>query len=262
MKLTKKLFIAALAVAGLTFAGCNMNEDKYGIIDFNAPGNRAETNFTNDTGSMQRAWKTFNSNHRLGSCVITLDKSNGNGGNMGFIWGLEDGVEEGTCNFYVATLNYGNQTNGNNFGYYVSYFTGVGKAYLEGSTGNFCDKNGIELGKSGCTATETQIKGSPWASLSSINSTGKVAFVLSWEQNTGYKMALYEDATAPAVGTGTKYVSEFTIAAGLSDTEKQSDKAPDKGMGVYAMSNPGKTLHGTWDFPGFTATSNINEIPE
>ena len=263
MKLTKKLFVAALAVVGFTFAGCNMNQDTYNIIDFDAPGNRADVEFTNQTKSMQRAWKTFNSNHKLGSCVITLDKSYGNAGNMGFIWGLEDGEESGTCNFYLATINYGNTSNVNKFGYYVSYYTGVGKEYLEGTTSNFCDKDGKVIGEdAGCTAHENQIVGNPWASLSEINNTGKVAFVLSWESGTGYKIALYEDATAPAVGSGTCYKPATTISVGLTTDEINATNAPDKGMGVYAMSRPNTTLSGSWEFPGFTATSNINEIPE
>lgn len=260
MKLTKKIIVAALAVVGLTFAGCNMNLDKHNMIDFDAPGNHAEIDFTNNTESMQRAWKTFNSKHRLGTCVVEYNKAKGAAGNMGFIWGLED-QPENTCNFYVATIAYGKSANTNGFNYYISRFEGVGKDYLEGTTENFCDKDGKVIGSSGCSATETKIvpTGSAiWSSLSDIDSTGKVAFVLTWTQNQGYTISLYPDANSDGTGKGSLITSK-NISAGLTSDEKADNKAPDKGFGVYAMCNKGKNLKGTWDFPGLTATSAVVE---
>jgi len=266
MKLTKKLFIAALAVVGLTFAGCNMNEDKYGIIDFNAPDNHADVDFTNNTDHMQRAWKTFNSAHKTGTCSIYLDKSTGNGGNMGFIWGLEKN-SDGSRNFFVATVNYGNDSNGNNFGYYVSYFKGVDPSCLEGTTSTFLDLDGkkITTTESATTHAKEIVIVDTWTSLTSINSTGKVSFVLGWEQNTGYTLRLYKEVDANGNGVSGKEASNIInigSTKGLTAEEVASANAPDKGFGVYAMVNEKKTLRGTWDFPGFTAFSNINEIPE
>ena len=48
MKLGKKLMVVAMAVATFSMVGCNMNEDEYHIIDFDAPDNRAEINYTNN----------------------------------------------------------------------------------------------------------------------------------------------------------------------------------------------------------------------
>lgn len=264
MKLTKKIIVAALAVVGLTFAGCNMNLDKHNMIDFDAPGNCATIDFTNETESMQRGWKTFNSAHKTGTCVIELDNSKGNGGNMGFIWGLENGPDN-TCNFYVATLNYGNQSNGDNYGCYVSYYEGVGKAYLEGTSSNFCDKDGNEITK---TANANGAKETPiipdsgtWKSLPTIKDEGKVAFVLTWTQGTGYTIGIYhaDDVNANGNPTSLPITSKASFATGLSDSEIASSDAPDKGLGVYAMSNKGKTLKGRWDFPGFSVTSAVVE---
>lgn len=253
MKLTKKLFVAALAVVGFTFAGCNMNQDTYNIIDFDAPNNCAKVDFTNETGEMQRAWKTFNSKHKTGNCVINIGGSNG-AGNMGFIWGIEDGADD-TCSFYIAAIN---KNGSNSYRYYVSYFEGVGKQYLSGTTSNFCDKDGNQIST---TPTENGAKeiyiSSGAGGWTSYNSS-KIGFKLSWVKDTGYELEVFSDIDSTGTGVGSP--TTMTFAKAGEDTA--ATEAPDKGMGVYAMVYNGLTLQGEWDFPGFTAFSNINEVVE
>ena len=121
MKLGKKLMVVAMAVVTFGLVGCNMNEDEYHIIDFDAPGERAEINYTNNgiedkttkdkngkenISGFIRGWATFNTNHRTANCLISFTDTaaNTDAGNLGYVWNMRQDSNDKTYSFYVITF--------------------------------------------------------------------------------------------------------------------------------------------------------------
>lgn len=258
MKLVKKLMVVAMAVATFGLVGCNMNEDEYHIIDFDAPDNRAEINYTNEglenkdaTDGFIRGWATFNTGHKTVNCTITFDdtKSNTDVGNMGFVWNMTENNK--TYSFYVISFK---STSAGNLQYYISYYDKVGADYLSTTLINFADKEGNEITtimNSNTGAVEKKIEptdaNSNWtdAPSGSFNydpTTGKITvFVkLDFDESKGYKVSF---------GTDDKnLIKEIDSLIYNVNKEGNKYKLPDAKMGSYAMVKPGKTLVGSWQF--------------
>lgn len=258
MKLGKKLMVVAMAVATFGLVGCNMNEDEYHIIDFDAPGNRAEINYTNEglknegaTDGFIRGWATFNSGHKTVNCTITFDdtKSNTDVGNMGFVWNMTE--KNNTYSFYVISFK---SPSAGDLKYYISYYDKVGADYLSTTLKNFADKEGNEIttnvnSKTG--AVEKKIEptdakynwtSAPSDSFNYDQTTGKITvFVkLDFEEAKGYKVSF---------GTADNNLKVFKDAL-TENVKKEGEtyKLPDAKMGSYAMVKPGCHLVGSWQF--------------
>lgn len=260
MKMTKKFFAAALAVAALSLVGCNMNEDEYGILDFDAPNARCTTDYTNETTEYLRGWATFNTNHITSNCIIEMSGLNSvtsdteQKGNMGVVFNLVKNDDK-TYNFNVITLKYGGNKE---LWYYISYYTNVDASYLSGPAENFCDLDGKEANKGGA-CKEVQIaptagngswmKGTTWT----VSDDNKLsAYIkLDYSETDGYTINVYDGTEA----TGPAKITKANITNGL---EKEIDKktgeetgkfvTPENMIGAYAMVKPGKTLTGSWKF--------------
>ena len=245
MKLGKKLMVVAMAVATFSMVGCNWNKDEHHMIDFDAPGNHAEVNFTNDTDAEYiRGWATFNTAHKKDSVLITIKNQSqtSKDGNMGFIFGQTKNNDK-SYNFYVATVQWDN----GKLKSYVSYYENVDSNYLEGGYTNF-------VGIDGKDAKETQIlKGndSNWYkfenNIFSVDKDGnvKVYIDLVFEEEKGYKVDFYnvgEDNKINVVKS-TEYMTY-----GLTKSNENKYEILDAHTGAYAMVLQGKTLTGTWDF--------------
>ena len=253
MKLGKKLMVVAMAVVTLSMVGCNWNKDEHHMIDFDAPGNHAEVNFTNDTDAEYiRGWATFNTAHKKDSVLITIKNQSqtSKDGNMGFIFGQTKN-EDNSYNFYVATV----QWDTDKLRSYVSYYENVDSNYLEGAYQNFVTIDGKE-------AKETPIlKGdgdNTWYEFTNNNEqftvdkegNVKVYIDLVFEESNGYRIDFYK------VNENNKkddQAVKSTVCMTHGLTNKGSKESPkyeilDAHTGAYAMVLQGKTLTGTWDF--------------
>ena len=267
MKLGKKLMVVAMAVVTFGLVGCNMNEDEYHIIDFDAPGERAEINYTNNgiedkttkdkngkenISGFIRGWATFNTNHRTANCLISFTDTaaNTDAGNLGYVWNMRQDSNDKTYSFYVITFR---STSAGKLEYYLSYYNKVGADYLSSGFENFCDKDGImldsidgtDLTKPGevCIIGD---KSTPWRTLtgtSYTNDNNKLSIMVKLEfvNNEGYKVSIGKDKDNVI-----EIKSKLTY--GLTDDELKAEKAPDEDLGCYAMVKPGKNLVGTWTF--------------
>ena len=268
MKLGKKLMVVAMAVVTFGLVGCNMNEDEYHIIDFDAPGERAEINYTNNgiedkttkdkngkenISGFIRGWATFNTNHRTANCLISFTDTaaNTDAGNLGYVWNMRQDSNDKTYSFYVITFR---STSAGKLEYYLSYYNKVGADYLSSGFQNFCDKDGVMLasidGKNLSDAGEVCIvKGdgtNAWKSVESNNFTNEnnklsIFVKLEFVKNEGYKVSIGSDKNSVTeIGSKLNY--------GLTEDELKADNAPDEDLGCYAMVKPGKNLVGTWTF--------------
>lgn len=251
MKLGKKLMVVAMAVATLSMVGCNWNKDEHHMIDFDAPGNHAEVNFTNDTEAEYiRGWATFNTAHKKDSVLITIknQSTTSKDGNMGFIFGQTKNDDK-SYNFYVATVQWDKGT----LRSYVSYYENVDSNYLEGGYENFVSIDGK-------AAKETKIlKGSdnnPWYEFKdegfSVDKEGnvKVYIDLLFDATKGYKVDFYK-VNENNEKNGEAVKSTEYMAHGLTNKSTGDNhvyEILDAHTGAYAMVMKGKTLTGTWDF--------------
>lgn len=253
MKLGKKLMVVAMAVATFGLVGCNWNKDEHHMIDFDAPGNHAEVNFTNDTDAeFIRGWATFNTAHKKDSVLITIKNQTEKSldGNMGFIFGQTKNNDK-SYNFYVATVRWDNDK----LKSYVSYYENVDSNYLEGGYKNFVSIDGKD-------AKETPIlKGSgknAWYEFTkdnekfSVDNEGnvKVYIDLVFDEKQGYKVDFYK-VNENNEKNGEAVKSTEYMAHGLTDngTDRNHNyEILDAHTGAYAMVMKGKTLTGTWDF--------------
>lgn len=253
MKLGKKLMVVAMAVATLSMVGCNWNKDEHHMIDFDAPGNHAEVNFTNDTDAEYiRGWATFNTAHKKDSVLITIKNQSqtSKDGNMGFIFGQTKNDDK-SYNFYVATVQWDN----GKLRAYVSYYENVDSNYLEGGYTNFVSIDGKN-------AKETQIlKGSnnnPWYEFTkenekfSVDNEGnvKVYIDLVFDETQGYKVDFYKvNENNEKNGDAVKSIEKMTNGlTKINENNETKYEILDAHTGAYAMVMKGKTLSGTWDF--------------
>lgn len=266
MKLGKKLMVVAMAVATFGLVGCNMNEDEYHIIDFDAPGERAEINYTNNgiedkttkdkngkenISGFIRGWATFNTNHRTANCLISFTDTaaNTDAGNLGYVWNMRQDSNDKTYSFYVITFR---STSAGKLEYYLSYYNKVGADYLSSGFQNFCDKDGIMLdsidGTDLIKPGEVCIigdKSTHWRTLTETyytNDNNKLSIMVKLEfvNNEGYKVSIGKDKD--------NVIEINQLTYGLTDDELKAEKAPDEDLGCYAMVKPGKNLVGTWTF--------------
>ena len=253
MKLGKKLMVVAMAVATLSMVGCNWNKDEHHMIDFDAPGNHAEVNFTNDTDAEYiRGWATFNTAHKEDSVLITIkNQTNASkDGNMGFIFGQTKNDDK-SYNFYVATVQWDN----GKLRAYVSYYENVDSNYLEGGYTNFVAVDGKNV-------VETQVlKGNDknaWFKVTeesnkfTVDKEGnvKVYIDLVFDEGQGYKVDFYK-VDDDNKKTGNAVVSTAYMTNGLTKMNTDGNtkyEILDAHTGAYAMVLQGKTLTGTWDF--------------
>ena len=268
MKLGKKLMVVAMAFATFGLVGCNMNEDEYHIIDFDAPGERAEINYTNNgiedktttdkngkenSSGFIRGWATFNTNHRTANCLISFTDTaaNTDAGNLGYVWNMRQDSNDKTYSFYVITFR---STSAEKLEYYLSYYNKVGADYLSSGFQNFCDKDGVmlasidgnKLSKAGEVCIVKGEGSNAWQTVESGNFTSEnnklsIFVKLEFVQSEGYKVSIGKDKDN-VIEIKTK------LTYGLTDDELNANKAPDEDLGCYAMVKPGKNLVGTWTF--------------
>ena len=265
MKLGKKLMVVAMAVVTFGLVGCNMNEDEFNMIDFDAPAGTANINYTNlSDNQYTRGWRTFNSKHQDADCTIRFKKpsSNESNGNMGYIFNMKKN-DDNSISFDTITVGY-KKANGNTFTkdglyYYASRYENVGKDYINGNFSNFADINGKVYGENGSAVKETALdnnNSNNWSILNiDVDSEGyyNVFIDLKWnsvstEFTVDISEAKYEDTSWVKGDTVIKQISYIVVL----DKENNKSDDPQYPLGAYAMAIKGQTVEGDWIFTNFT----------
>lgn len=264
MKLGKKLMVVAMAVATLSMVGCNMNEDEFYMIDFDAPSGTANINYTNlSDNQYTRGWRTFNSKHQDADCIIRfkIPSSGLSNGNMGYIFNMKKNDDK-SISFDTVTIGYKKSDNTtfreDGLYYYASRYEKVGKDYINGNLSNFADINGKVKGENGSVVTETALDGGNsdnWTKLE-INVDGEgyynVIIELEWKSDSKvFKVDISEaqlnDKSWEKKGEPKKTIDNIKVL----DEGNNSDD-PQYPLGAYAMAIKGQTVEGDWIFTNFT----------
>ena len=264
MKLGKKLMVVAMAAATFSMVGCNMNEDEFNMIDFDAPAGTANINYTNlSDNQYTRGWRTFNSKHQDADCTIRFKKpsSNESNGNMGYIFNMKKN-DDNSISFDTITVGY-KKSGGNTFTedglyYYASRYENVGKDYINGNLSNFADINGKVKGENGSAVTETALDGSnsdEWTKLN-INEDSEgyynVIIELDWSsESKNFKVFISEAQLNGKIwvkkGEPKKTIDNIKV---LDEGNNSEDSQYP--LGAYAMAIKGQTVEGEWIFSNFT----------
>lgn len=264
MKLGKKLMVVAMAVATFGLVGCNMNEDEFYMIDFDAPAGTANINYTNlSDNQYTRGWRTFNSKHQDADCTIRFKKpsSNESNGNMGYIFNMKKNNDK-SISFDTVTIGYKKSDNKtfkeDGLYYYASRYENVGKDYINGNLSNFADINGKVKGENGSAVTETALDGSnsdKWTKLE-INVDGEgyynVIIELDWNNDSSSFKVFISEAQLKDKSWGKKGEPKKTIDNIIVLDEGNNSDDPQYSLGAYAMAIKGQTVEGDWIFTNFT----------
>ena len=137
MKMTKKvlLTVAVMAAAAFGFMGCGDADDDDPNEMFSSGVNNFDIEYNNTDSSVSRGVNVTAGDHKGAFIKATMDKQDGNGGVLGFMWDITvDGesapVEAGNTkpwSFWLIGLNYGNAGNEttSELKYYVSKYKNV-----------------------------------------------------------------------------------------------------------------------------------------
>ena len=284
MKIMKKIAAVTIAAAALfAFAGCaGESEDENGMLSVS--GKKCSIDYTNEKPeNYSRAFKTLRTKHFDAVCkiesTVNLAKEDAKNtkndkadGVMGYIFDVLQN-EDGSYNFTIAGVRY-NALVQEVQAYVTAYKDVGGGEYL--SAGNeFCDINGVEIGKDGCLASSKEFlsktnsgikdlaskaiakgeKATIWIDLvcQDGNSTGRKGtegdyVVTFYSQDPQRKTsAAGKDTTYKAENLDTIKLASVTIPVASTNYAKIKEKDAQSYLGFYANVYGGKTLTGTWE---------------
>lgn len=251
MKMTKKIMLAAVAMAAVMLSSCAIGDVKFTTGTSGDGTRNYKVKQTNESENIIRGMKQVGAASRAGgTCVIKI-KNQGNkshDGVAGFITGFDKDSETGLLSFLVV----GVQNNEGTGRYYVSSYFNIDPKNLNGdnfgvATGDvYTEKKDIER------PYEVEVK--TWTNASadlalndgvlecaigvSAASTGVVTVKL-------YKQGSYEVKTQSAqmIPDGDPFA---TVTVQANQTPFADDKAKGK-LCCYANIQPEKTLNAEWE---------------
>lgn len=186
MKLTKIFSVvtcSALALAGaFMFTGCpdgNIGSDDISVTE---GGAKASINATNESTSEYRRTLTKSSTFSKKEVTSTITFENQTSSSENGVLGLafdyhskKDDDGDTVYDFGIVAL----KAASGKLVAYISYYSNVGGDYVSGSTGNFCDKNGIEIGSNYALDSDKTYNGESLAGKSSLATEYKVLPTMS-----------------------------------------------------------------------------------
>ena len=284
MKIMKKIAAVTIAAAALfAFAGCaGESEDENGMLSVS--GKKCSIDYTNEKPeNYSRAFETLKTKHFDAVCKIEStvnlakedaknDTNNRADGIMGYIFDVLQN-DDGTYNFTIAGVRY-NALVQEVQAYVTAYKDVGGGEYL--SAGNeFCDINGVEIGKDGCLASSKEFfpeapsgiktlkeieiakgeKATIWVDLvcqdgESEGRTGtKGNYVVTFYSGDPQRKtsATGKDTIYNAQDLEAKKLASVTIPVDSTNYAKIQEKDAQTYLGFYANVYGGKTLTGTWE---------------
>lgn len=284
MKIMKKIAAVTIAAAALfAFAGCaGESEDENGMLSVS--GKKCSIDYTNEKPeNYSRAFETLKTKHFDAVCkiesTVNLTKEDAKDtkndkadGVMGYIFDVLQN-ENGSYNFTIAGVRYNAYKRAVQA--YVTVYKNVGGGEYLSAGNEFCDINGVEIGKPGCLASSEEFfpeapsgiktlaeeieiakgeKATIWVDL--VCQDGKSEGRTGTEGN--YVVTFYSadpQRTTSAAGKNTTYGAELddielasvTIPVASTNYAKIKEKDAQSYLGFYANVYGGKTLTGTWE---------------
>ncbi len=292
MKMTKKVLLTAavMAAASLGFMGCTGDADDDDPNEMFSRGvNNFDIEYNNKESSVSRGVNVTAQNHKGAFIKATMEKQDGNGGVLGFMWditvdGTTEVVEAGNTSpwsFWLIGLNYGTASNGTSteLKYYVSKYKNVtdkqaqnfgatsaaNLAAFNAATGvseyekvkaftSFAPNGGVNG-----SATITNTADKAWTVYidiaQSLGSDGKA--------DGGFIVRLY---TPQTVGNANKVETSWAdnylakIEIGPSETGYTSESIKQKQLGVYANVYGNSYVKGSFSYKDTYAQAGLAEV--
>ena len=284
MKIMKKIAAVTIAAAALfAFAGCaGESEDENDMLSVS--GKKCSIDYTNENAEKySRAFKTLKTKHYDAVCKIEStvnlakedaknDTNNRADGIMGYIFDVLQN-DDGTYNFTIAGVRYNAYKQAVQA--YVTAYKNVGGGKYLSAGNDFCDKNGVEIGKEGCLASSEEFLLKTNSGIKTLTSkeiakgekaTIWIDLVCQDGKSTGrkgtegaYVVTFYSEdpqRKTSAAGKNTTYeadnlekikLASVTIPVDSTNYAIIKAKAAQTYLGFYANVYGGKTLTGTWE---------------
>ena len=140
MKISKKIFLAAITAAAVAFVGCGAG----GIGDediIKVSGSTGTIDYTNDTeNNYVRGVKRFSFEHTQSICRVKVDDVSAAGTSViGYVF--DEQKNDGLSDMYIAGLH----VKENKVEYYVSFFEGITDEELTANGDSFGKEYGVDL---------------------------------------------------------------------------------------------------------------------
>ena len=272
MKISKKIFLAAITAAAVAFVGCG-NEGIGEDSIIKASRYTATIDYTNDTDAMVRAVKPVNFKHTNSLCHITVDDVEAAKTSViGYVF--DKHTKNNVSDMYVVGLRVDN----GKVEYYLSFFDEVTSEQLAENLPSF----GTEYGYNGSEWVADDPNTKDWELKGTSADFTELPQVATDKLVKGKKLDCYvgvlfnEETKEFQVGIfeATEALAEITEIDKLTDDQNDalkdafvageivSAKDPDnvKGeIGFYANVVPAATLTGSWDNTARKAAEVVEE---
>ncbi|MDY4986276.1 MAG: hypothetical protein SO112_09700 [Treponema sp.] len=267
MKMTKKILLAAVAVAAVMFAGCKkeIGDINWGSALGSGDGTQTyKVNQLNESKSTIRGMKKVGALQRAqGTAVVQMFDQDATSydGMVGFaacVTQNKDKDEEGNELENYGTYNFlvvGVQNKNGKVQTYASYFCNIAADKM--STQNFgCSKTEEKVDPKILTPYEIVIKSYPTQlTASKFLKDGKVSCAIKFDGDTdgGFKIEWFDPSqyTEQTAVASLKYIDGATpaLTANVSAEKLGRNSESDKGsLWAYANIYGGRRLNGRWDF--------------
>ena len=269
MKISKKIFLAAITAAAVAFVGCGAG----GMGDsdiIKVSGSKGTIDYTNDTeNDMIRGVKRFNFEHTQSICRVTVDNVSAAGTSViGYVF--DEQKNDGLSDMYIAGLH----VKDNLVEYYVSFFEDITDEELTANGDSFGKEYGVDLTTGKWVEESKSVNTtSDYAPLSKANTDRLVkenkldcyVAVLYNEAEAAFNVGIYEaveglDAIKDIENIDAAEKALLASAKVAGGVIPAFDNTTVKGkVGCYANVKKGYTLTGSWQKTASKAAEVVEE---
>lgn len=291
MKMTKRVLLTAavMAAAAFGFMGCGDADDDDPNEMFSSGVNNFDIEYNNTDSSVSRGVNVTAGNHKGAFIKATMEKQDGNGGVLGFMWditvdGSAETAEVGNTkpwSFWLIGLNYGTASNSttSELKYYVSKYKNV----TDKQAPNFGATTAANLaGFNAATGVSEYVKKTAFTSFvpnggvngaAAITNTTDKAWTVyidiaqsvdtNGNVDGGFTVRLYDPVTVGDASKvnetewGNKYLAKIDITP--SETGYTSSSIKQKQLGVYANVYGNSYVKGSFKYADTYAQAEVAE---
>ncbi|MDE6349894.1 MAG: hypothetical protein K2K67_02680 [Treponemataceae bacterium] len=239
MKMTKRVLLTAavMAVASFGFMGCTGDADDDDPNNMFSSGvNNFDIEYNNTESSVSRGVNVTAQNHKGAFIKATMDKQDGNGGVLGFMWditvdGTTEVVDAGNTkpwSFWLIGLNYGTASNTTTteLKYYVSKYKNVTDKQAQ----NFGATSAADLAAFNSATGVSEYE--KVKAFTSFSSNGGVNGAATITNTTDKAWTVYIDI-AQSLGSDNKADGGFTVRLYSPQTVGSASKVEDSWADNY-----------------------------